>query len=75
MSTATDILAAYLAAEAAVLLGKEATIGDRRFRYEDLAEIRKGRAEWEARVASENAQTQGAPTIGGLGFKYARLDK
>lgn len=75
MSTATEMLAAYLAAESAVLLGKEATIGDRRFRYEDLAEIRKGRAEWEARVASENDAAQAAPNIGGLGIKYARLDK
>lgn len=74
MTTATTMLAAYLAAESAVLLGKEAAIGERRFRYEDLAEIRKGRAEWEARVAAENSTTASAPTIGGLTFKHARLD-
>lgn len=74
MSTATDMLAAYLAAEAAVLLGKEATIGDRRFRYEDLPAIREGRAEWEAKVSAENAKANKAKTIGGMTFKHARLD-
>jgi hypothetical protein len=74
MSTATDMLAAYLAAEAAVLKGKEATIGERRFRYEDLSAIRDGRKEWEAKVAAENATAGKAPTIGGLTFKHARLD-
>lgn len=74
MSTATDMLAAYLAAETDVLLGKEARVGDRSFRYEDLPEIRKGRQEWEARVRAEQAAARGAPTIGGLGFAVARMD-
>lgn len=75
MTTATDMLAAYLAAESAILLGKEASIGDRRLRYEDLAEIRNGRKEWETRVAAEKANTSGTPTIGGLTFSVARMDK
>lgn len=75
MTTSTDMLAAYLAAESAILLGKEASIGDRRLRYEDLAEIRNGRKEWESRVAAESANTSKAPTIGGLSFSLARMDK
>lgn len=75
MTTATDMLAAYLAAESAILLGKEASIGDRRLRYEDLAEIRNGRKEWEARVAAETANAAQAPSIGGLSFSLARMDK
>lgn len=74
MSTATDMLAEYLAAESAVLKGKEATIGDRRFRLEDLGAIRAGRKEWEGKVAAEMATSSGAPKIGGLAFKLARLD-
>lgn len=75
MSTATDMLAAYLAAESAVLLGKQATIGGRSFSYENLAEIRAGRKEWEQRVAAENANAVSAPTFGGMGYTLGRMDK
>jgi hypothetical protein len=75
MTTATNMLAAYLAAETSLLLGKEATIADRRLRFEDLAEIRAGRIEWESRVAAENSKAAAAPTIGGLKFSLARLDQ
>lgn len=61
MSTATDMLAAYQAAELALLEGKETRLGDRLLKYEDLAEIRKGRIEWERRVADEQAAANGAP--------------
>jgi hypothetical protein len=74
MSTATDMLAEYLAAESLVLKGKEATIGDRRFRFEDLAAIREGRKEWQAKVDAEAAGGDNSPRIGGLAFKVARLD-
>lgn len=74
MSTATDMVAAYLAAETAILDGKEARLGDRVVRLEDLSEIRKGRQEWEARVRTAAAAAAKAPTIGGLGFSVARLD-
>lgn len=73
MSTATDMLAAYLAAEAAVLQGKEARIGDRAFRSEDLAAIRAGRAEWEAKVAAEQGRGARVPSIGGLPIRHSRL--
>jgi hypothetical protein len=72
---ATTMLAAYLQAETDVLLGKEARIGDRVFRSEDLAEIRGGRREWEGRVHAEGARASGAPTIGGLRFSVVRLDR
>lgn len=75
MSTATDMLAAYLAAESAVLQGKQATIGGRTFSYENLAEIRDGRKEWEQRVASESASGVGAPTFGGISYTLGRMDK
>ena len=73
MSAATDMLAAYLAAEAAVLQGKEARLGDRTFRSEDLAEIRKGRGEWEVKVAAEMGRAAKVRTIGGLQVSHARL--
>lgn len=72
---ATTMLVAYLRAETDVLLAKEARIGDRVFRREDLSEIRSGRREWEDRVRAEGARTSGAPTIGGLRFSVARLDQ
>ncbi len=75
MTTATDMLAKYLTAEQAILEGKEARMGDRVLRMEDLAEIRKGRQEWEARVANEQAQAAGVPGSGGIRFLNARLDR
>jgi hypothetical protein len=74
MTTATDMLAQYLAAESALLEGKSIIFNERHLTREDLSEIRKGRKEWERRVAAENAQAAGAPTIGGLGYSLARLD-
>ena len=74
MSTAATMYAAYLAAETAILEGKEARIGDRMVRLEDLAEVRKGRQEWESRVNAETLRAARAPTIGGLSFAVARLD-
>lgn len=74
MTTATDMLAAYLAAESAILTGKEVRWTDGRLlRREDLAEIRKGRQEWEARVGAENATTAGQPTFGGRSYAVADL--
>ncbi|KQU75630.1 hypothetical protein ASC98_25415 [Rhizobacter sp. Root1238] len=70
----STMLAAYLQAETDVLLGKEARLGDRVFRSEDLGEIRAGRQEWERRVAAECDRATGAPTLGGLRFSVARLD-
>lgn len=75
MTTATDMLAKYLAAEQAILEGKEARLGDRVLRMEDLAEVRKGRQEWEARVNAESRQSFGAPSLGGATYSVARLDE
>jgi len=72
---ASTMLAAYLQAETDVLLGKEARLGDRVFRSEDLSEIRAGRREWESRVAAQRGHAAGVPTIGGLRFAVARLDQ
>lgn len=76
MSAATDMLAKYLAAEQAILEGKEARLGDRMLRMEDLAEVRNGRKEWETRVAAEARAASGAGNaIGGATFSVARLDR
>lgn len=72
-------VAEYLAAETAVLEGKEIRMGiggagiDRSLRMEDLAEIRKGRQEWERTVSNLMARAAGAPRIGGLGFSVANF--
>jgi len=73
--TAAEMLAKYLAAEAAVLQGQTIQFGGRQVTRADLETIRAGRREWEARVAAERRRASGAPTIGGLGFSLARLDK
>lgn len=75
MSTTTDMLAKYLAAELAILDGKEARFGDRMLRMEDLAEIRKGRQEWETRANAEARSISGASglSIGGATFSVARM--
>ncbi len=75
MTIATDMLAAYMAAEVAVLQGKEATIGDRKLRFEDLAEIRAGRKEWEAKASTEIAAVNKVPSIGGLRFSTVVMNK
>ncbi|MGK5024599.1 hypothetical protein [Janthinobacterium sp. RB2R34] len=71
MTTATDMLAKYLAAEAAVLEGKEVSLGDRKLRMEDLSSITAGRKDWERRVQQEDATAANAPTIGGLTYSLA----
>lgn len=74
MTTATEMLAKYLAAECALLEGKEVSFGDRRLRMEDLPSIIKGRQEWEQRVARESARGNKAATIGGLEMKVASFN-
>lgn len=64
MSTATDMYAAYLAAETAILLGKDVSFQGRRVAMEDLDSIRKGRQEWEAKA---RAEARPAGRRGGLG--------
>lgn len=72
MTIATDMLASYLAAEAAVLSGKTVQFNGRTLTQENLSEIRKGRLEWEKRVAAESGR--GGPSIGGLSYSVARFD-
>jgi hypothetical protein len=72
MTQATDMLDKYLAAEQAILEGKSVSFGGRTLSMENLAEIREGRKEWEARVKAE-AASQGDKRIGlgGLNPKVA----
>ena len=73
MSTAQEMIARYLAAELAVLDGKEVKFGDRVLRTEDLAEIRKGRQEWEERARGERAAAAGRASVGGFGVSLANF--
>lgn len=50
LATAQSMLDLYVAAETAVLRNQEYQIADRRLKRADLAEIRAGRAEWQAVV-------------------------
>jgi len=59
MSEATEMVAAYVAAEKAVLNGQSYTLNGRSLTRANLPDIRKGRAEWEARVRTESASSQG----------------
>lgn len=59
LSTATDMLAQYLAAEAALLKGQSFRFGERMVTRADLEQIQKGRREWEARVAAEQRAAAG----------------
>lgn len=52
-------LAAYLAAETAVLAGQAYTIGGRSVTRANLAEIRAGIDSWNSRVVQLSAATQG----------------
>lgn len=74
MSTSTEMLAKYLAAEIAVLEGKDVSFGDRRLSMADLPDIIAGRKEWEQRVAVESAKANRAPSIGGLEMKVASFN-
>lgn len=50
LSDAEAQLALYLTAEQKVLTGQEYTIGSRRLKRADLAEIRNGISYWQAKV-------------------------
>jgi hypothetical protein len=76
--TPQQMLDAYLAAELAVLAGKEARLNingvERTLRHEDLDMIQAGRREWERKVSSAAAAAvPGRQTIGGLGFALANF--
>lgn len=75
LAQAQTLLDQYIAAETAVLEGKEIAIGtggtDRRWKSEDLAEIRKGRQEWQATVNALTARAAATPTFGGIRYSRA----
>lgn len=54
------MLEMYLTAEAAVLQGQSFRMGERQLNRADLAEIRAGRREWEAKV---NMQAMGGSRV------------
>lgn len=66
MSTTTDMLAVYLAAEMAILGGQSYKWGDRQLNRADLAQVIAGRKEWERKAAAE--------ARGGIGVQYASFD-
>lgn len=74
MSTATDMLAKYIAAEQAVLEGKDVSFGDRRLSMANLNEIQAGRREWERKVSEEQASSAKVPRIGGLRISVASFN-
>lgn len=74
MSTATDMLALYIAAEKAVLEGKEVRLLDRWLRREDLEWIIKGRKEWESKVAAEQAKAGAVTTLGSARYAVANFN-
>ena len=75
LAEAQSMVTAYLAAEQAILQGKEVRLGgsgvDRFLRHEDLQMVRQGRQEWERRVTTLQASAAAAPTFGGLGYSVA----
>lgn len=67
MSAASDRLAAYIAAENAILTtGQEVRFGDRWLRAADLVEIREQITKLEAQVAQESRTA-----AGGYGVRYS----
>lgn len=73
MTTATDMLAKYLAAEQAILEGKEVRLGERTLKMEDLNAVIVGRKEWQQAVSREASIVTKAPTIGGMTFSLAQF--
>lgn len=53
MKTAKEMLTTYQQAEIAVLQGQSVRFGEHMLTRADLAEIRKGRQEWQAAVDRE----------------------
>ena len=75
LEDAQAMVTAYLEAERQILLGKEVRLGgpglDRWLRFEDMAQVRKGRIEWEARVKALQNTASSAPAFGGLSYSLA----
>lgn len=64
MTTATDMLQRYIDAETKVLLGASVRWGERQLTRANLAEIQKGRQEWQrAVIAEQQAAAGGTPGV------------
>lgn len=59
MSTATDMVTRYLAAEEKILAGQIVIWGDQHLTLADLSAVRRGRKEWEQRVSDEQRKVMG----------------
>lgn len=63
MTTATDMLQKYTAAEAAILDGQSVRFGERILTRANLIEVQQGRREWARAVDSEaRAAVKASPT-------------
>ena len=75
LAAAQTMLEAYMAAETAILLGKETRIGgvglDRWLKLEDLDMVQAGRREWEKKVLQLQNTGAKVPTFGGARFALA----
>lgn len=79
MSTNSDRLAAYIAAEAKVLVGQEVRTegpngGMQIWRGADLEQLQGEIRKLQAAVANETAAAARRPTFGGLGYSLASFD-
>lgn len=63
MSTATDMLQRYIDAEVAILSGQEMRLNGRSLTRADLAEVRKGRADWQRTVDTETRINNGGSSL------------
>ncbi|TDX18492.1 hypothetical protein EDF88_0978 [Buttiauxella sp. BIGb0552] len=65
-----DMIRRYTEAEMAILQGKSIVFNGQQMTMENLSEIRKGRQEWERKLATANATNSGRS-----GFKLARFSR
>jgi len=63
MSEATEMLAAYTAAEKAVLKNQSYSIDGISYNKADLGALRAGRQEWQRRVNTERARLGGGSSV------------
>lgn len=59
MSTASEMVELYLAAEAKILKGQAVRMGERSLTMANLTEVVNERKQWERRLASENNRGRG----------------
>lgn len=55
MSDSSDMYQLYLNAEKKILLGQSVRFGERLLTRADLAEVRKGRIEWERKLQGRSS--------------------